>query len=165
MVRDYWEFLNKETKARVVFGVILVAVIAVIAVPYFVNVLNYHAPGVSMELPEEEIVMIEEKVEKPAKTEAEDVEVSNEEAVETEGDDEVGTETSYTYAYTGNTTPATSQPVAQASPTPKETITRTTVDDNSAGDDGYTASGIDDSSVDEDIPAEEQPTDAENDET
>lgn len=156
MVRDVWEFLNKETKARVIFGGVIVLVLLVIAVPYFVTVLGggNSKTEINTAVETEEV---EESTEEGESDEAvvaeEPAPVENEELEEAEVYPNTSAGATSVAAAAGGrattpqaTTPTTSQatPAANADATPK-----TTVDDRSAGDNGYTASGIDNPGVNE----------------
>ena len=150
MVRDYWEFLSKENKARVIFGVTIAAAVLVLAIPYFITVLNNRQPNETAKVEEYTEIKTPEEEKKTDETqdqekdERDQKEVVEEESLDTDSDESVATYAAPA-ANTTPTTPATAnQPEPQASPAP----TQTTVDDRSAGDDGYTPSGIDDPGTD-----------------
>ena len=147
MVRDYWEFLSEENKARVIFGAILVAVVLIVAIPYFVTVLNNRQPEETAKV--EEYTEIETEEAKTEETQVEAEDSVAEEAVTEETHAGANTNAAATYAApaANSSSTASNQPAPQADPTP----TRTTVDDRSAGDDGYTPSGIDDPGADEEM--------------
>ena len=149
MIRDYWEFLSKEAKARVIFGVALAAVVLLVAIPYFATVLNHHETGVEMAEPVE---MSEAKETEETKTETETNEAPSTETAEPENTESVVEEDAHAYTYARSSSQTASQPAAQTTNSaPAETVSRTTVDDRSAGDDGYTSNGIDDQGTDENM--------------
>ena len=151
MVRDFWEFTNKETKARVIFGAVIAVVVLVIAIPYFVSVLGSHpksdmATVVEAEEPEksEETEKVEEAKETKVASEPAPVESEEVESAEAYPDTSTGiTNVATTRGASQTTAPATSQPASN--PAPVETPKATRVDDRMSGseDDGYTASGVD----------------------
>ena len=146
MIRDYWEFLSKDVRARVIFGVVLGLVMLVVAIPYFVTVLNNREAGVEIAEPVEV-----SEVEETKEVETEEV-AEIEEDVSEVADENTG-ESEATYAYYApargsTTTQSTERSVDVVA---AEKVTRTTVDDRSAGDDGYTASGVDDLGASDEI--------------
>ncbi|MBR3248513.1 hypothetical protein IKF89_00580 [Candidatus Saccharibacteria bacterium] len=148
MVKDLWEFMDKEAKARIIFIGVLIGVVALIAIPYLINVLSHHETNVGADLPDYTEIIAEADSEpasssEEATTKAESSPDSNAESTP----EPTSTEPAETAAYAtySRSTPASaSQPVAQTAAAPSEPVHRTTVDDNSGRDDGYTASGIDD---------------------
>ena len=115
MIRDYWELLDKEVKARIFFGLAMVAIVLVIVIPYFIAVLNHRNSDVSMEVPETEEISEtkeEEKVEEKTET-------PSEEPAETENTDTTTNETTYAYNYaknSGTQTTSSQQKTSQAAP-------------------------------------------------
>lgn len=144
MVKDLWEFMSKESKARIIFIGVLIVVIMLIAIPYLVSVLSHHETNIGADLPG----YAEITSETTSSSEETATEPKSDPGPETEPAPEPAapepTETATYVAYTQSAPSATSQPVAQTATAPSEPIHRTTVDDNSGRDDGYTASGIDD---------------------
>lgn len=157
MVRSFWEFMSKEAKARLIFGLAILGVILLIAVPYFINAIRHHSSNYNVNIPEVETSSVQPEATEEAKPEpvAEEQKPSDTEPAA----EPATTESTTSYAYNYAPAPvATSQPATQAS-APVETVTRTTVDDNSTGDDGYTFTGIDNPGADDSIPTDIPATD------
>ena len=155
MVRDVWEFLNKETKARVIFGGVIVLVLLLIAVPYFVTVLGggNSKTEINTAVETEEVEEATEEGESDEAVVAEEpAPVENEELEEAEvyPNTSAGATSVATSARGQATTSQATAPASSAAAASNANATpRTTVDDRSAGDNGYTASGIDNPGADE----------------
>lgn len=154
MVRDYWEFLNEEKKARVIFGVVLVAIILVVAIPYFATLLNSQRPKEAAEVDDyTEIEVANEETIVENQSEIKNDENTASESGTVNDDAEMASGEIVTAYATPTTNSSTVTPETkttnQSAPQANSTPTRTTVDDRSAGDDGYTPSGIDDPGTEE----------------
>jgi len=167
MIRDVWEFMSKESRARVIFGVAIVVVIAAIAIPYFANVLgsNNAKSNVDTAVKAEESAEPEEEIKKDAASEVAEnmestTEASSNTAVAEEAEAYPDTSTGVVASTSKRTTaskkttadqPAAGQTTSAAAPT--ETVNRgTTVDDNSGNDNGYTGSNIDNPGAEDSVP-------------
>ncbi len=148
MVKDLWEFMDKEAKARIIFAGVLIVVVAAIAIPYLISALSHHETNVGADLPDYTGIIAEADSEPASSSEEATTEAESSSDPATESTPEpTSTEPAETTAYAtyARSTPtSTSQPVAQTAAAPSEPVRRTSVDDNSGHDDGYTASGIDD---------------------
>ena len=156
MVKGFWEFMSKESKARIIFIIAIVGVIMLITIPYLISVLSHRETNIGADLPDYTEITTDTtpQSEEIATEPKSDPEPETEPAPEPAAPEP--TEAATYVAYTQSAPSATSQPVAQASTTPSEPVHRTTVDDNSSHDDGYTASGIDDPGSDDPTQPDDQ---------
>ena len=164
MVRDLWEFMNREVRARVIFGAVITGVILLIAVPYFANVLTKKSNSevtTAADTRAEEATNTAKTETAGTTTQTTPAPAEPEPTASEPAEATAPAETTDTYAYRQSTTskakpatnastattPAASQPVASTAAATETTSQNTTpkVDDrmSSSRDDGYTASGID----------------------